>query len=1189
MPILDKLAKKNKAMPNKNLSDNDFVCANNSKNQLTKVLLLGSGGLSIGQAGEFDYSGTQALRALLDHDHIEVIIVNPNIATVQTNPEPRTKIYLYPVNCYWVEKIIAKERPDAILAGFGGQTALKCLLDLDSKNVLEKYQVLNLGTHPDSLRLTEDRDLFAQKMKEIGVPTPPSYACETVDQALKAANKIGYPVIARMAYALGGLGSGFASNDSELLNLVEGGLAYSFQVLIEKSLKGWKEVEYEVMRDSEGNKICICNMENFDPLGIHTGDSIVVCPSQTLTDNEYQLLRDCSLYVAEFLNICGECNMQFALSPDSSEFYIIEVNARLSRSSALASKASGYPIAFVAAKVVMGYNLLELKNPVTGVTCAFYEPSLDYVTIKIPRWDLVKFKGVGRHLGSTMKSVGEIMAIGRSFGEALQKSVRSITEKSYGLSKYIKDIDDKTLQNNLKEPTDQRLYEICLALKKNYSVQKIHQITSIDLWFLHELYLVINCQSEIFDFFSIHLKDFTMSDLKKSGSVNENDNDNSTDNDNDGNNNDFDHNSFKVNNNNFDHDLLAKIFDDIINSISFLQLKHWKSSGFADEQIIYIALTHFSANPLDNFTAKQIQNLSLKIRKKRLSLGIIPYVKKIDTTSAEYPSPSNYLYMSYFGDVHDYIKKSENPSAVIIGGGSYRIGTSVEFDWCAVSSSKQLRKNNWNSIIVNCNPETVSTDYNESDQLYFEEITLERILDICDFHNAKGVVASMGGQLPNSLALPLFEAGINLLGHSAKTVDLAEDRSKFSQILDDLNIDQPRWTAASSMDHVEQFCKKVGYPVLLRTSYVLSGAAMKIAHDDKSLRQYLQKASDISSDHPVVISEFITGARELEVDGVALKGQVLIYIVSEHVENAGVHSGDATTVVPAQRLYVETVRQVKKAVRMIAKKLCLNGAFNIQFLAQENHIKVIECNARAARSFPFISKLIGCHLADIATDVMIGKTPKLSHFSEDQLPHVGVKAALFSFTRLRGADPVLGVEMASTGEVGCVASDFDQALLLALEASKINPPKKGLLVSAGHEKNKLKFLQVAKYFQKHGIKLYGTKGTAQYLLKRGIEIISLDWPDNTLSGFDQKNQAKKDVIWSIRAKKVDFVVNIPKNLDSKELTNGARIRQAAVNYNCSLITDIEKTVSYFKAYFNKLENKTDHEPVALLSWNKNNC
>ena len=1102
-----------------------------------KVVLLGSGGLSIGQAGEFDYSGTQALVSLLE-EGLEVIVVNPNIATVQTNPRPRTKVYLYPVSAFWVEKIFQIEKPHGIVAGFGGQTALKCLIDLKEQNLLEKYGVQNLGTSPETLQLTEDRDLFAQKMTEIGVPTPPSMACHNLEEAIKAAESIGYPVICRMAYALGGLGSGFAHNRGELISLVEAGLSHSPQVLVEKSLKGWKEVEYEVMRDHEGNGICICNMENFDPLGIHTGDSIVVCPSQTLSDGEYQLLRDCALKVVDALDVKGECNAQFALSPDSMDYYIIEVNARLSRSSALASKASGYPIAFVAAKVVLGYDLLELKNPLTGTTCAFFEPALDYLTLKIPRWDLSKFKGAYRKLDSTMKSVGEIMAIGRSFPETLQKAIRSLIESSLGLS-WLRDfMNPEDLLEALSAPTDQRLYRVCQAFRQKISLEDIHRTTQIDLWFLREIQELIICEQEIIHYFEKNLKPVTQDSLEHS---------------------------------------LMQAFT----AISTEGWKHWKRMGFSDEQLVFLALQSLKKNHID-LSGVSTEDFSLRVREIRKNLSVVPRVKKIDTTSAEYPSPSNYLYTSYLAEFDDEIPEDPRPHAIIIGGGSYRIGTSVEFDWCAVSCSEQLRKSGWQSVIVNCNPETVSTDYNVSDRLYFEEITLERILDIADHCNSQAVVASMGGQLPNKLALPLAQAGLKLLGHSAHTIDMAEDRSKFSAILDTLGIDQPRWTSARTLEDVDSFIEEVGFPVLVRPSYVLSGAAMKTAYNKESLSRYLSAAEEISTDHPVVLSEFLTGACEIEVDGVAQHGRIIISIVSEHIEHAGIHSGDATTVVPAQNLYVETVRQVKKAVRMIAEKIELHGPFNIQFLARDNHIKVIECNARAARSFPFISKIIGCHLAQIATQVMIGRLTPTSHFSEDELPHVGVKAALFSFTRLRGADPVLGVEMAATGEVGCVAGSFEEATLLALEASKINPPKKGLLISAGKEKNKLKFISSAKLLTEMGVPLYATEGTAAYLKERGFEVTALPWPDpqeKTTEG-----ETKKDVLWAIKSGLVDFVVNLPKNLKKEELTHGARIRQAAVTFNCSLITDMEKATSYIRSLAYHPHFLRDHIPKPLPHW-----
>lgn len=1110
---------------------------------IKKVILLGSGGLSIGQAGEFDYSGTQALHALLE-EGLEVVVVNPNIATVQTNPIPGVKVYLYPVTAPWVKKIIEMERPQGIVAGFGGQTALSCLLELHHNHTLETYGVTNLGTSPATLELTEDRHLFAEKMTAIAIPVPESFACHNLDEALIAAEKIGFPVICRMAYALGGLGSGFAHNSTELTRFVTEGLAHCPQVLVEKSLKGWKEVEYEVMRDGDGNKICICNMENFDPLGIHTGDSIVVCPSQSLTDAEYQKLRSAACKVVEALEIVGECNAQFALDPHSDQYYIIEVNARLSRSSALASKASGYPIAFIAAKVVLGYGLMDLTNPVTGVTSAFFEPSLDYLTLKIPRWDLSKFKGVHRVLDSTMKSVGEIMAIGRNFQETVQKAVRSVTEIGPGLSWFDDHRSDAELLQALAKPTDHRLYNICQALRQGLAIATIHDHSKVDPWFIAQLKLITDAESSIKSTFAQLTQTSpasTQSDDEPESSITA---------------------AFR--------------------SIDAAGWRRWKVLGFADEQLAYLALRGWglSTEKIKSMGFKLIQKLALLIRQHRQKLAVVPVIKKIDTTAAEYPSPSNYLYMSYGGTHHDPMTTSERPSAIIIGGGSYRIGTSVEFDWCAVSCSDRLQKNGWDSIIVNCNPETVSTDYNVSNRLYFEEITLERILDIHDVESPQGVITSMGGQLPNSLAHQLSNVGIKILGHSSQTIDMAENRSQFSAILDELNIDQPRWTSARSLADIEAFVAEVGFPVLIRPSYVLSGAAMKIAHDHNWLNFYLSAAEAISRDHPVVISEFLTGAREIEVDGVAHLGRIVISIVSEHIENAGVHSGDATTVVPAQKLYVETVRQVKRAARQIAQKLHLHGAFNIQFLAQDNHIKVIECNARTARSFPFISKIIGCHLSEIATDVMMGRPGRVNHFSEDELPFVGVKAALFSFTRLRGADPVLGVEMAATGEVGCLAANFDEAILLALEASKIHPPTKGLLISAGNEKNKLKFLESAHLLRQMKVPIFATPGTARYLQQHDFDVTLLQWPDDPQPAADDHGH----VITAIEQGLVDFVVNIPKNLEKQELTNGARIRQAAVTFNCSLITDIEKAISYIKALSYCKDFVHNHTPRPLPSW-----
>jgi len=1093
-----------------------------------KILLLGSGGLSIGQAGEFDYSGTQAVKALVE-EGCEVILINPNIATVQTNPDENVKVYLYPVEPEWVAKIIAEERPDAIVAGFGGQTALNCMIALHDQGTLAKYNVLNLGTSVATLKMTEDRDLFAQKMREIDIPVPASHAVTTLVAAKAAAQQIGYPVIVRAAYALGGLGSGFASSDAELAALVETALANSPQVLVEKSLKGWKEVEYEVMRDGEGNIITICNMENFDPLGIHTGDSIVVCPSQTLSDDEYQILRNAAQKIVDACAIVGECNVQYALDPFSHQFYVIEINARLSRSSALASKASGYPIAYVAAKVVLGYDLLELKNPVTGVTCAYFEPALDYVTIKVPRWDLVKFRGASRRLGSTMKSVGEIMAIGRSFPEAIQKAVRMVTESGSGLSA-LRLVSRADLDGALAEPTDTRLYAVLDALRQGWDIEKIHALTAIDQWFLAKLRDVIQLEQKV--------------------------------------------------------EVLAAQTPAAANDAAFIQAvfgpleerdwRHLKAAGFGDEQLAGLAL---AKQPLAPGAApakpseKQMQVASRGIRELRQKLGVVPVVKKIDTTAGEYPSPSNYLYMSYVGQHSDVLPDDGKKSIIVLGSGAYRIGTSVEFDWCAVSCSRELQKAGWRSVIINCNPETVSTDYNSSDRLYFEEMTLERILDIAELEHPVGTIACMGGQLPNKLALPLAAMGLRLLGHSPETIDMAEDRSLFSALLDKLGIDQPRWVAARSEADVERFIAEVGFPVLIRPSYVLSGAAMRVAFDHDSLQKSLALAVDISTDHPVVISEFVLGAREIELDGVAKDGEILTAIVSEHVENAGVHSGDATMVVPAQRLYVETVRRVRGAARLIARGLNLNGPFNIQFLAKHNHIKVIECNARAARSFPFVSKVVGLNLADAATAVVIGTQPRLLRIPEDDLPHVGVKAPMFSFTRLAGADPVLGVEMASTGEVGCIGRNFEEALLLSLEAAKCRRPHKGVLVSAGPEHEKVKFLECAAYFAKINLPIYATAGTAKYLQQHGFTVKRLGWPGEA-----------DDVLDAIRSGLIDLVINVPKELQRQELSHGARIRQVAVQFGCSLITNMEATMAFAQALARYPDFGSTHTVMALPAY-----
>lgn len=1079
-----------------------------SKAVRPKILLLGSGGLSIGQAGEFDYSGTQAVKGFVE-DGFEVIVVNPNIATVQTNPIENVRVYLYPVTPEWVTKVIEEERPVAIAGGFGGQTALNCLVKLDELGVVAKYNLSVLGSPVDVLKLTEDRDEFATRMKEIGIPTPPSFACVNYKSAEKAAHDIGYPVIVRAAFALGGLGSGFASSDEELQEIVDKALKLSPQVLVEKSFKGWKEVEYEVMRDEAENVITICNMENFDPLGIHTGDSIVVCPSQSLSDDEYQLLRNSSIHIVSNIGVIGECNVQFALSPDSLEFYVIEVNARLSRSSALASKASGYPIAYIASKVVLGHSLLDLTNPVTGITKAFFEPALDYITMKIPRWDLPKFSGVSRHLGSTMKSVGEIMSIARSFPEALQKAVRMVKEDALGLSYSYLDPMPKPadVETELQFPTDLRLYSVMDAFRLGFDIEKVHDLTKIDKWFLAEMREISVYEKKVLESGHNMTKDQPWSEAMA---------------------------------------LWAESNRELLQTT--------KQLGFSDEQLVLILGSRFDAKmPSETVLWKR----ALDLRAARKQQGIVPHPKRIDTTAGEYPAETNYMYFSYGVSYSDLEPNAFKRPVLILGGGSYRIGTSVEFDWCAVTCSETLRSNGYSSVILNCNPETVSTDFNSSDLLFFDEVSLERILDVIELVGCEGVVASMGGQLPNKLVAPLSAANVKLLGHSADTVDRAENRSRFSKILDSLGVEQPRWQAVTTKEELDRFTERVGYPLLVRPSYVLSGAAMRVAYDEESLTGFLKSATTLSPDYPLVVSEFLEDAREIELDGVASNGRVLVSIVSEHVENAGVHSGDATTVVPAQNLYVETVRRVKSAGEKIAEGLGLNGPFNIQFLAKEGDVKVIECNARAARSFPFISKVVGLNLAEVATRVMIGNAADdLKYFREDHLPYVGVKAAMFSFTRLGGADPVLGVEMASTGEVGCIGEDFDEALLLSLEASHITIPHKGVLVSSGGEKSKLKFLKSARILQKLNIPIYATEGTAAYLRNHGFEnIASVPW----------SSSKENNPLELIRNGVVDLVINVPKSHGEKELTWGARIRRTSADVGCPLLTNIEKANAFIHA------------------------
>jgi carbamoyl-phosphate synthase large subunit len=1093
----------------------DFLLPKNGKKQ--KVILLGSGALSIGQAGEFDYSGSQAVKAL-EEEGLEVIIINPNIASVQTNKGPNKKVYLYPITPFWVEKIIKIEEPVAIISSFGGQTSLNCVIALERSGVLKKYNVKVLGTQVDALELSEDRDLFAQKMKSIGFPIAKSHAVSTVTEALTTAQKIGYPVITRSAFALGGLGSGLAKNEAELKRLTQSALMMAPQVLIERSLHGWKEIEYEVMRDKAGNTITICNMENFDPMGIHTGDSIVIAPCQTINNIENNMLRDTAIKIAESVGIIGECNVQYALNPKDYGFYVIEINARLSRSSALASKATGYPIAYIAAKIVIGFDLLELKNPVTGTTSAFYEPSLDYVTLKVPRWDLSKFTGVSKNLGTQMKSVGEVMAIGRNFCEVIQKALRMVNENDNGItSNVFIDATDVELEKELLSPTNLRIFAIYESFKRGKTLKRMYEKTNIDYWFLSHLLYLSRIEKSLLDFFKENIPKqdaFTVKDI---------------------------YNAF--------------------NQIQKEHLHRLKSKGFSDFQLTKIFL-RACLNHRIKLSIKQIRILSFGIRNLRKKLAIVPVVKQIDTTSSEYPTKSNYLYLTYDGIYSDVSPKKNSKSIITLGSGSYRIGSSLEFDWCSVMTSSYFKNKKHDSVIINCNPETVSTDYSASDRLYFEELSYERILDIIDIEKPKGVVACMGGQNPNNLIAPLSEAKVNILGHSPKSVDGSEDREKFSAMLDKLGIDQPKWTSAISIDEIEKFIDEVGFPVLIRPSFVLSGTLMNVANDKASLNYYLSLTKDISRDYPVVISKFILDAKEIECDGVAKDGQVILSLVSEHIENAGVHSGDATIVFPAQKIYTHTVNIIKDIVRKIVKGLNLNGPFNIQFIAKDNDVKVIECNARASRSFPFISKVSGINLAELSCKVVNNEKVKKILLDESEIVHIGVKASMFSFQRLDGADPVIGVEMTSTGEVGCFGEKFNHAMILSMEATQIKKPHKGVLLSTGREKDKVKFMEVVDNVYKLGVPVYATKGSAKYLEDRGYKVNVVHW---------NRSPRAIDVIID---GKVDFVININKNLSLDELNNNAEIRKTAVRCGCSILTNLEKVIAYLRAYdsYEELQN-----------------
>lgn len=1054
---------------------------------IKKVLLLGSGALKIGEAGEFDYSGSQALKALRE-EGVTTVLINPNIATVQTSEGVADQIYFLPVQPYFVERVIEKERPDGILLAFGGQTALNCGVALYREGVLEKYGVQVLGTSVQAIMDTEDRELFVEKLNEINVKTIKSEACETIEEARKAAAELGYPVILRAAYALGGLGSGFCDNEEELNRLAEKAFSFSPQVLVEKSLKGWKEIEYEVVRDRYDNCITVCNMENFDPLGIHTGESIVVAPTQTLTDHESQKLRSLAIKIIRHIGIIGECNVQYALDPNSEDYRVIEVNARLSRSSALASKATGYPLAFVAAKLGMGYGLFELKNSITKTTSVFFEPALDYVVCKIPRWDLSKFRGVDRELGSSMKSVGEVMAIGRSFEEAIQKGLRMIGQSMHGFVEN-KELEIDDIDVALREPTDKRIFIISKAMHKGYTIDQIHDLTKIDKWFLEKLKHIIDIDEQI----------------KALKSVN-----------------------------NLDKELLrtAKVY------------------GFTDFQIARaVGLESEIGN---------MHKAMLTIRQLRKNYGILPVVKQIDTLAAEYPAHTNYLYVTYSGVASDITFDRDKRSIIVLGSGAYRIGSSVEFDWCGVQALNTIRKEGYRSVMINYNPETVSTDYDMCDRLYFDELTFERVMDIIDFECPYGVIVSTGGQIPNNLAMKLDAENVPILGTSAKDIDNAEDRAKFSSMLSRNNISQPEWSALTSMDDINKFIEKVGFPVLVRPSYVLSGAAMNVCSNREELERFLKLAANVSEDHPVVVSRFIEHAKEIEMDAVANKGEIIAYAISEHIEFAGVHSGDATIQFPPQKLYVETVRRIKRVSRQIAKELHISGPFNIQFMARDNDILVIECNLRASRSFPFVSKVLKLNLIDLATKVMLGLPVEKPNKNLFDLDYVGIKASQFSFNRLQKADPVLGVDMSSTGEVGCLGDDTNDALLKSMLAVGQGIPKKTILLSTGAAKQKAEMLDAAKKLVENGYELYATGGTSKYLDENGVRNTRVYWPS--------EEGKEPQALTLLHEKKIDMVVNIPKDLTPRELTDGYKIRRASIDLNVPLVTNSRLASAFINAF-----------------------
>ena len=1073
---------------------------------IKKVLILGSGALKIGQAGEFDYSGSQALKALRE-EGIETVLINPNIATVQTSEGVADKIYFLPVTPFFVEKVIAKERPEGILLSFGGQTALNCGVELYEKKILEKYGVEVLGTPVQAIMDTEDRELFVQKLDEIDVKTIKSHPAENMEEARKAAHELGYPLIVRAAYALGGLGSGFCDNDEQLEELCSKAFSFSPQVLVEKSLKGWKEIEYEVVRDKYDNCITVCNMENFDPLGIHTGESIVVAPSQTLSNKDYYFLRELSIRIVRHIGIVGECNVQYAYDPDAMDYRVIEVNARLSRSSALASKATGYPLAFVAAKLGLGYGLFDLKNSVTKTTPAFFEPALDYIVCKIPRWDLSKFHGVSRKIGSSMKSVGEVMAIGRSFEEAIQKGLRMIGQGAHGFVGN-KELQVADVDEALKEPTDRRIFVISKAMRAGYTVDQIHELTKIDNWFLEKLENIVSTYNEM-------------------NTYNE------------------------------------------IESMPLELLQQAKCQGFSDFQIQRAVFK-------DNLDGKACQD---KVRAWRKAHGIVPVVKQIDTLAAEFPAATNYLYLTYNGKFNDIKFENDGKSVVVLGSGAYRIGSSVEFDWCSVNCIETIRKEGYRGVLINYNPETVSTDYDMCDRLYFDELTFERVMDIIELETPHGVVVSVGGQIPNNLALRLDANNVPILGTKAKDIDKAEDRNKFSSIVDSLGVDQPEWSELTTMDDVDKFISKVGFPVLVRPSYVLSGAAMNVCYDEEQLRHFLSLASEVSQEHPVVISKFMNRCKEIEFDAVADGGEILAYAISEHIEYAGVHSGDATIQFPPQKLYVETVRRIKKIARKIAGALHISGPFNIQFLAKENKIKVIECNLRASRSFPFVSKVLKINFIELATKVMLGKHPAAPQKSAFDLDYVGVKSSQFSFARLEEADPMLGVDMSSTGEVGCIGDNLDEALLKSILSVGNTIPEKKILLSTGDPLQKADMLTACRLLAEKGYELYATSGTYKYFIENSIPCKRVLWPS------EASNASMKSLFPSaldmIKNKEVDMVINIPKNFSEEEISNGYHIRRSAIDSNIPLFTNARLATAFIKAFCSM-----SMDDIQIKSWDE---